>query len=598
MSAIDSEVKAWIGANALPLESVAAGSGFEDLAPLRDVIGGARVVGLGEATHGTREFFQLKHRLLEFLVSELGFTLFAFEASFSETWPVSRYVLTGEGDAGHSLASIRLWSWDSEEVLELIEWMRAWNAEHERKVYFYGCDVPRQSAAAAVFLLDHLERRDPEAYDRLRESLLPLATDVEALDWLSRSEAENDDARAAISDAVATLAGLTAVTEDEQYELDVARLHASTLEQAGQRWADLSQQRMEVARDRAMADNFARLLELHGPDSKAVLWAHDTHVSLRSYGLHFERPPIGEHLREMFGDGYVSFGTAFDHGSFAALDEAFEIREYSVPSVPGTLDAALAEAGPPIFALDLRSVPSGVADWFAAARPSRIIGGVYYPEIAETLWASLDKRELFDALLFVRETAAARSCTTASSMWEWERQETPAPAGLVTLDFSAGMLGWRMPPQASLGAYEVGLMNENGGPLLEISRAAESWPWDSYALSQTAPAEPWHGKRITVRCSVGVRAAHDGSSAQLAARVLTSGPAPASEEALYDTDGWARSVKRRVWQRATTRDAQPRELSITVEVPETADVIALALVMKGDGRARFGPVTIDESNEG
>ena len=68
------EVVAWLKANAMPLASAEPGSGFGDLAALRDVIGDARIVSLGKATHGTREFFQLKHRLIEYCVAELGFT--------------------------------------------------------------------------------------------------------------------------------------------------------------------------------------------------------------------------------------------------------------------------------------------------------------------------------------------------------------------------------------------------------------------------------------------------------------------------------------------------------------------------------------------
>ena len=66
------EVPAWIAAHAIRLESPAAGHGFADLQPLKRIIGDARIVALGEATHGTREFFQLKHRLLEFLATEMG----------------------------------------------------------------------------------------------------------------------------------------------------------------------------------------------------------------------------------------------------------------------------------------------------------------------------------------------------------------------------------------------------------------------------------------------------------------------------------------------------------------------------------------------
>ena len=87
------EAIAWVRANAMPLASVEAGHGFADLEPLRHIIGDARIVSLGEATHGTREFFQLKHRLLEFCVSELGFTIFGIEASYPECLRINDYVL-------------------------------------------------------------------------------------------------------------------------------------------------------------------------------------------------------------------------------------------------------------------------------------------------------------------------------------------------------------------------------------------------------------------------------------------------------------------------------------------------------------------------
>src|SRR5580704_5193640 len=91
------EVSHWIRENAVPLKTVIAGAGFNDLASLKQWIGSARLVGLGEATHGTREFFQLKHRMLEFLVSELGFSIFSIEANMPEAYRLNDYVLTGRG---------------------------------------------------------------------------------------------------------------------------------------------------------------------------------------------------------------------------------------------------------------------------------------------------------------------------------------------------------------------------------------------------------------------------------------------------------------------------------------------------------------------
>jgi hypothetical protein len=128
-------VKRWIRHNAIPLRTVIAGNGFDDMQPLRKIIGSAHLVALGEATHGTREFFQLKHRMLEFLVNEMGFTVFGIEASMPEAFNINEYVLTGKGEPDKALASFYNWVWNTEEVLDMIKWMRSYNADplHTKK---------------------------------------------------------------------------------------------------------------------------------------------------------------------------------------------------------------------------------------------------------------------------------------------------------------------------------------------------------------------------------------------------------------------------------------------------------------------------------
>ena len=142
--------RSWLAANAIQLDTVEAGRGFADMQALKGVIGKTRLVSLGEATHGTREFFQLKHRMLEFLVNEMGFNIFAIEATMPESFDINEYVMTGKGDPAKALAGIYFWTWDTEEVLEMIQWMRRYNADpnHTRKVKFYGFDM--QSAARAA----------------------------------------------------------------------------------------------------------------------------------------------------------------------------------------------------------------------------------------------------------------------------------------------------------------------------------------------------------------------------------------------------------------------------------------------------------------
>lgn len=134
----------WLRGRAHEVSTTEPGAGdFTDLEWLRDAVGDARLVALGEATHGTHEFFAMKLRLLQFLVEELGFTDFAMEASWAEANLVNRFVHTGEGDPHALLKGLGFWTWNTQEVLDLILWIREHNkdAGPERAVSFVGFDV-------------------------------------------------------------------------------------------------------------------------------------------------------------------------------------------------------------------------------------------------------------------------------------------------------------------------------------------------------------------------------------------------------------------------------------------------------------------------
>jgi erythromycin esterase-like protein len=139
------------------------------------LIGDARIVSLGEATHGTREFFKLKHRMIEYCVSQLGFTMIGFEAEYGATLAVNDYVLNGKGNAVDVVAGMGFWTWDTEEVVELVEWVRAWNIANARKVKFYGFDM-QSSPASGMHLLAYLERVAPHLAAVCEQNIAPLAS--------------------------------------------------------------------------------------------------------------------------------------------------------------------------------------------------------------------------------------------------------------------------------------------------------------------------------------------------------------------------------------------------------------------------------------
>jgi erythromycin esterase len=158
-----------------PLESVEAGHSIDDLEPLKRVFQDVRLIALGEATHGTREFFQCKHRLLEFLVREMRCRLFAIESSYARCQAINEYVLHGTGHRDEVLAEQGFWCWDTQEVAHMIDWMRAYNqtVEASDKVQFLGFDCQLNEKAGKM-IVNLLKEGDPDYYETSLSLLAPL----------------------------------------------------------------------------------------------------------------------------------------------------------------------------------------------------------------------------------------------------------------------------------------------------------------------------------------------------------------------------------------------------------------------------------------
>ena len=134
------------------------------------MVGDARIVALGEATHGTREFFQLKHRMLEFLATEMGFTIFSIEANMPEAYRLNDYVLHGKGDPKALLAGMYFWTWNTEEVLAMIEWMREFNKSGKARLQFTGFDMQYPGVASAN-VREFVEQYDSGYLESLRAAI-------------------------------------------------------------------------------------------------------------------------------------------------------------------------------------------------------------------------------------------------------------------------------------------------------------------------------------------------------------------------------------------------------------------------------------------
>ena len=410
-----------------PISAVAPGDSADDLEFFGDYIEDARVVGLGEATHGTREFFQLKHRVFQYLVEREGFRTFAIEAVFEPAIRIDRYIKGGEGDVEALVNGLGFWTWDTEEVIELVEWMRAYNARGGDPLNFYGFDVQDGGDAlkrALAFAAAHAG----EETAALRAGFGP---------YLSFDELEGDArerARARLN-SPANLTGMhRAATDLSLYiERQEARLTASAgideyrLAQGAARvavwwlsmalqpdeWIYLRSTSVTDVRDRGMADMVHWISAVEGSEERIALWAHNAHVG-KIRDADGDRM-MGMLLDNELGSDYYAIGFAFERGSFQAFrpateDQRAQFMEHTVGAADeDSVDGLLADVGSDVFFVDLGRAGReiSVRNWLGKPRRMRWTGARYSDEL-EALHPPVPVLAMFDGLIFVRETTRAR----------------------------------------------------------------------------------------------------------------------------------------------------------------------------------------------
>ena len=420
----DGRIVAWIQDRAIPLAYLEAGNGFQDLEPLRQVLGDVRIVGLGEATHGTREFLQFKHRMVEFLVGELGFTIFGIESSHAECVAINDYVMYGEGDASEALASQGFWTWDTEEVLELIEWMREHNskAPGDRKVSFVGFDFQKQGRAIEV-MEAYSKIAAPRWHRRLRASLARLDTVLEE----SRSLREPRTGKLRpIAEAIYGFVGYLDVNRSRLIRRTSERAFTSCLEharvlaqfveaEAARSMPHGHEDSASSLRDEFMANNIKRYLTAQPEGARMIIWGHNLHVSHTAFG---NTKFMGEHLQNAYGPDYYALGFLFYEGSFQAREtgqsKASPLREFSVgPAPKGSIEWYFARTGIKNFALDIRKTSrfDEIEGWLEGYHPSRNIGAVY-SDAHDVGLPQLSLGASFDGVIFIRQTTRARPTPT------------------------------------------------------------------------------------------------------------------------------------------------------------------------------------------
>ncbi|MBX9650418.1 MAG: protein-L-isoaspartate(D-aspartate) O-methyltransferase [Xanthobacteraceae bacterium] len=397
-----------------------------DLTALLARIGSARVVLLGEATHGTSEFYRMRERITRDLIIKKGFRFVAIEADWPDAARVDHYVRHFQYPPSEWTAFARFpsWMWRNTEVREFVSWLRKHNGTVERneRVAFHGLDLYSLYDSIRS-VLNYLDEVDPVSATVARERygcLTPWQRDP-----------------ATYGHAALTGAYPTCETHVVRALTDLLAKRRAYAEHDGERFLDAEQNARLVAnaeryyrimyygsraswnlRDGHMFETLKNLLAFHGPDCKAVVWAHNSHVGnagateMAARGEH----NLGQLCRKEFGDQAYLVGFGTHSGTVAAASEwdgPMEVKKLR-PSVPNSYEELCHATGHARFMLGLRGRgdlcgPTGLG----RERLERAIGVIYRPETEiASHYFQANLPEQFDEYVWFDDTHAVTPLDT------------------------------------------------------------------------------------------------------------------------------------------------------------------------------------------
>ncbi len=364
-----------------------------DLDPLLDRIGEARFVLLGEASHGTSQYYRWRSQISRRLIQEKGFSFIAVEGDWPDCYRVNRFI-KGYSDAGESAAEVLraferwpTWMWANWEVVALCDWLRLHNEKTDpsNRVGFFGLDVYSLWESMDA-IIDYLEREAPEAVEAARQAyfcfepfgqdeqayarstmLVPRSCEEEVVRLLS--EVRRKTARFP-EDAE----GPFSAEQNARVMVNAERYYRAMVRGGPDSWN---------IRDHHMTDTLDRLMDHHGPGAKGIVWAHNTHIgdARETYMKESGRVNVGQLARERHGEADVVLvgfgshrGSVIAGKNWGAPMESMRVPEARQESWEDLFHRA-GEKDMLLFTDDLRSVNKALE-----SRGHRAIGVVYHPE--------------------------------------------------------------------------------------------------------------------------------------------------------------------------------------------------------------------------
>lgn len=360
-----------------------------------DRFGDARLVCLGEASHGTSEFYRARAQISKRLIAHHGFNIVAVEADWPDAATVDRYVRHREPREGEQRAFERFptWMWRNKEFDSFIRWMRRHNhgRDYSEMTGFYGLDLYNMSMSMRA-VIDFLEEEDPEAAKVAK-------TRYGCLDpWAD--EPQRYGAMALYEGYARCEVPVT------QMLMDLMSRHFKGLSEDCDEWLDAASNARVVKnaeayyrvmykgaeeswnlRDTHMFETLTQLLDAKGPNSKAIVWAHNSHIGNAAYtemGQVRGELNIGQLVKDRFDAKARLIGFGTHTGTVAAADDwdqPMKIKAVN-PSMPESYERVSHDSRLPRFLLDLRPEEIGreIRETLMEPRLQRFIGVIYRPD--------------------------------------------------------------------------------------------------------------------------------------------------------------------------------------------------------------------------
>ena len=364
------------------------------------------VYAMGEATHGTKEFFDIKVQSFEYLVTHYNYRIFGIEASYGECCYINDYIQTGIGNIDIVMQYFRFWTWNTEEVKKLIIWMKDYNQNNVEKVVFYGFDM-QYSQVPILYISDFL-KPDTSAYvNELNEIIEPviLKNEREISMLLKKENCLFEDTVNIIGtqlDYWFEKYKSDLIKKYSQYRFNQLSFNLATYKQAIKRY-----NKSYNYRDSCMAENVLAIQRFE--NKKMFIWAHNGHINKTT--LEYKRKRMGEYLHDELQNKYYSVGFVFSEGSFQSFvrktdrvkKTAYKFQVTTLAAYGrNTFTKELDKLGKDIFFIDIQQSNN---TFFTRDLRSYSIGAVLIKKRRSSL--TINPKTQFDGIIYLNNTTRA-----------------------------------------------------------------------------------------------------------------------------------------------------------------------------------------------